>query len=328
MRKMGRVMLHLGLIVLLLGVFASENVVYETNNAYLEGNFSEIAPGITIRVDEVNMDWWNGPGDFRCTVEVQIIEGQSTIVGFGYAIIEAHPKWGSISHTVLVHSTAFRDVFIAVTAFEAVLGNQLLVTLHAKVLPFISFVWLGAFLMIAALLPMAGIEGAMLLEAIRRKEEHIYEISKDEEEEVLEPAEKELRTTKQLVLLGVRGVLMIIGAVIIYSWFAPWWNWITTTSIQIPFWYLSSDPMASLFTATWIVLVFLEMIALPIFWPKRYRNLLIAILALAILSFGIALMLPTQSPLIGSPPVSIPLGLTLTVGSLAILTLGWIRRKS
>ncbi len=188
MRRMGRLMLHLGIVVLLLGVFSSENVVHETNAGYLLGDINEVAPGIVVQVTEINLHHWNHDRDFRMIVTVRVVEGGvmeggvlegGTLVGIGLATVQGYPEWGAVTHDVYIQSTAFRDVFIAVTAFQNVGGGALQVTLHTKVLPFVSFVWLGAFLMVMALMPMAFIDGAGLLRALKGKDEDLYE---DEDE--------------------------------------------------------------------------------------------------------------------------------------------------
>ncbi|MHA1480377.1 MAG: cytochrome c biogenesis protein CcsA [Candidatus Thorarchaeota archaeon] len=177
MRRMGRLMLHLGLIFLLVGVFFSENVVYETNSGYQVDDVTEIAPGISIRVTDIDLVRWVDEHDFYFIVEVQIIEN-GILTGIGFATISGDPEWGSISHQVFVHSTGARDVFIAATGFQSVAPGIYQVSVHTKILPFISFVWLGTFLMMAAILPMIGIELSGMQNAIRNKDSHLY----DEEE--------------------------------------------------------------------------------------------------------------------------------------------------
>ena len=192
-RQVGRLMLHLGLIILLLGVFMSENVVYETNSGYLKGNFQEIAPGIKIQVIDINYDDRGNfdEMDFNMIVTIQVIETDSSnnnySVGIGIATVTGHPEWGMVSHQVYLQTNAFRDVFIAVTGFEGFGLNTYRVTIHTKVLPLISFVWLGAFLMMTALIPMFGIEAQALLRALKGKEADLYgEVPEDSAEVVVE----------------------------------------------------------------------------------------------------------------------------------------------
>ncbi|MDF1539877.1 MAG: cytochrome c biogenesis protein CcsA [Candidatus Thorarchaeota archaeon] len=180
MRKMGRVMLHLGMILLILGVFMSENVIIESNDGYLEGDTKRIGPNIWLSVEEIDLQYFRDSTDFKMVVTLMVIEGD-TIVGIGFAMIEGHPEWGSISHSVYLQSNALRDVFIAVTGFSQPLPNTLMVTLHAKVLPLVSFVWIGSFFMIMAMLPMVGIEFAAIRKAIREKQDDFEEIGDDEQ---------------------------------------------------------------------------------------------------------------------------------------------------
>ncbi|TET08012.1 MAG: hypothetical protein E3J86_11495, partial [Candidatus Thorarchaeota archaeon] len=177
-RQVGRMMLHLGLIVLLFGVFMSENVVYENNSGYTEGQVNHIAPGISLRVTDINLHHWNHDRDFHMIVTIEIIENNNTIIGIGYADVKGHPGWGMITHRVYVQTTALRDVFIAVTGFTTVTPIPqpvYQVTVHTKILPFVSFVWLGPFLMIAAMVPMFAIEIGSLRKSLSKKEEHLYE---------------------------------------------------------------------------------------------------------------------------------------------------------
>ncbi|MFW9909416.1 MAG: cytochrome c biogenesis protein CcsA [Candidatus Thorarchaeota archaeon] len=157
MRKMGRVMLHMGMVILILGVFMSENVTYESNDMYLQDDVKMIGPGIYLMVEDINLLYFHDQTNFKMVVTVIVIEGDIA-VGIGFAVIEGHPEWGSVSHSVYLQSNAVRDVFVAITGFSQPLPNTLAVTLHAKVLPFVSFVWIGSFFMIAAMLPMIGIE--------------------------------------------------------------------------------------------------------------------------------------------------------------------------
>ena len=175
-REIGRVMLHLGLIILLLGVFMSSNVVYETNAGYRDtdgGTVGEVAPGILIQVTDINLEYFVDSNNFNMIVTVQVIEGNS-IVGIGYAIITGHPGWNMVSHHVYIQSNAFRDVFIAITGFSAVSPGEYQVTVHTRIVPLVSFVWLGSFLMMSAMIPMLAIEAQSLHNAIKGKEEDLY----------------------------------------------------------------------------------------------------------------------------------------------------------
>ncbi|MFW9944823.1 MAG: hypothetical protein ACFFB7_07485, partial [Candidatus Sifarchaeia archaeon] len=75
---------------------------------------------------------------------------------------------------VYVQTNAFRDVFIAVRGFRQVAPGQMQVTLSTKVLPLVSFVWLGPFLMVMALLPVAFLDGSALRAALRSKRQDLY----------------------------------------------------------------------------------------------------------------------------------------------------------
>jgi cytochrome c-type biogenesis protein CcmF len=110
MRRMGRLMLHLGLVVLLLGVFLSENVVIDQRNSYLEGDSAQLgASGIELGVVEIVLVHWNNQYDFEMRVLVQIIDGGSAWLGV--VIIKGNPEWQQVSQDVFVQSTALRDVF-------------------------------------------------------------------------------------------------------------------------------------------------------------------------------------------------------------------------
>jgi len=182
-RQIGRLMLHLGLLILLLGVFMSENVVYESNAAYLSSSSREVAPGIYVRVSDINVEYANSPTDFNLIVTINIgyWQGNTTfiITGIGYATVTGHPDWGMVSHKVYLDSNVFRDVFIAVTGFAQIVPGLYQVTIHTKVLPLISFVWLGAFLMVSAILPIFGMEVQSFVKALRGKEQHLY-VGEDE----------------------------------------------------------------------------------------------------------------------------------------------------
>ncbi|MFW9833725.1 MAG: cytochrome c biogenesis protein CcsA [Candidatus Thorarchaeota archaeon] len=190
-RQVGRLMLHLGLIILLLGVFMSENVVYETNAAYLPDEMNEIAPNVYVRVADIDLQYWVDSTNFQMVVQINIVKNTTLgwqIIGVGYTTVTGHPNWNMVSHTVYLDSTIFRDAFIAVTGFSEFMPGVYQVTIHTKILPLISFVWLGAFLMVTAMLPMVGIETGNMLKSLRKKGEHLYEdgseIIDDEEAQV------------------------------------------------------------------------------------------------------------------------------------------------
>jgi cytochrome c-type biogenesis protein CcmF len=183
-RKMGRVMLHLGLVILILGVLMSENAVYENNSTYGEGDTHLIAPNIWVKVNNIEMAYFNSQYDFLMAVTVWVIEGNN-VVGIGYASIQGNPDYGSVSYTVYIQSSALRDVFIAITGFQEVLPNTFAVTIHAKILPLVSFVWMGVFFMVAAVLPMVGIDFSRLWKAFKEKEHDLYD---DEEQQTTSEA--------------------------------------------------------------------------------------------------------------------------------------------
>jgi cytochrome c-type biogenesis protein CcmF len=177
-REVGRLMLHLGLLILLLGVFMSQNVVYESNAGFVQNDVREIAPGTFIQVTDINLEHWVNENDFNLIVEIRVIEtdaaNNSYIIGIGYATVTGNPGWNMVSHQIYLQSTVFRDVFIAVTGFSQIAPGVLQVTIHAKILPLVSFVWLGAFLMASSMFPMFGIEAQLLLKSYKGKEQDLY----------------------------------------------------------------------------------------------------------------------------------------------------------
>jgi hypothetical protein len=155
----------------------SENVVYENNSGYVDNQMNEVAPGVFVRVADINLHHWVDDRNFNMIVTIEIIENNQ-IIGIGYANVQGHPGWGMVTHQVYVQSTALRDVFIAVTGFSTVTvipRPVYQVTVHTKILPFVSFVWLGPFLMITAMLPMFAIEVGSLRKSLGKKDEHLYE---------------------------------------------------------------------------------------------------------------------------------------------------------
>ena len=183
-RQIGRLMLHLGLIILLFGVFMSENVVYETNSGYRTNEIQEIAPNVFIQVAHINLQYFIHEHDFNMIVTINVIENTTqgmVITGIGYALVTGHPDWNMVSHQVYLDSTAFRDVFIAVTGFTTIAPGIMQVTIHTKILPFVSLVWIGVFLMVAAMIPIFGIEIQGLLKSLKGKDGHLY-LDGDEED--------------------------------------------------------------------------------------------------------------------------------------------------
>ncbi|MFW9912430.1 MAG: cytochrome c biogenesis protein CcsA [Candidatus Thorarchaeota archaeon] len=182
MRRMGRLMLHLGLVVLLLGVFLSENVVIDQQNSFLEGDSAQLgASGIELGVADIVLVYWNNQYDFEMRVLVQIIDGGSAWLGL--IVVKGNPLWQQVSQEVFVQSTAFRDVFVSIRTFNDLGGGTFTVNLEARVLPLVSFVWLGAFLMMMAMLPMAGIELRSFVNALKTKNQDLYDSQDDDIEE-------------------------------------------------------------------------------------------------------------------------------------------------
>ncbi len=181
-RRMGRVMLHLGLLILIFGVLMSENSVYESNAMYRANDAYEVAPQIWVQVKGIDLVYWNNQRDFKLVVTVFVIEGDN-VIGIGVVSIQGYPEWGSVIHTVYIHNTPFRDVFIAVNGFTQVAPNVMAVSLHTKVLPFMAFVWTGSFFLISSMLPMAAIEGSRFIKNLREKyqDEHQEEETEDVE---------------------------------------------------------------------------------------------------------------------------------------------------
>ncbi len=193
-RELGRLILHLGLIILLLGVFMSENIVYESNGDYMENDTLEIAPGIYIQVTDIQMENFVDDTDYTLLVTIQVIEidisNTSRILGIGNATITSHPsaipgRPPMTTHQVYIQSDALRDVYVAVTDYSPIAPNE--VTIDTKILPLVSFVWLGAFLMISAMLPMLGMEVQALYGTFKGRGKDLYEdVSEDTDEPVVE----------------------------------------------------------------------------------------------------------------------------------------------
>jgi cytochrome c-type biogenesis protein CcmF len=175
MRRMGRLMLHLGLVMLLLGVFLSENVVHETNNTYIENESTEIAPGIRVSVESIDLVYWVDDHDFELHALIAVIENNQS-AWLGQIVVRGNPQWQSRTQDVFVQSTALRDVFISVSGFEQIsqFPQVLQVRLQTKVLPMVSFVWLGTFLMVMALLPMSAIELLAYGRALKGRHADLY----------------------------------------------------------------------------------------------------------------------------------------------------------
>ncbi|MFX1472217.1 MAG: cytochrome c biogenesis protein CcsA [Promethearchaeota archaeon] len=191
MRRMGRLMLHLGLIVLLLGVFLSENVVISQTNTYLTDQSYELgSSGITVGVRDINLVYWNNEYDFELRVVILVTEGNSAWLGL--IVVNGNPQWQSLIQDVYVQTTALRDVFVSLRTFDQVAPMAYSVELQAKILPLVTFVWLGAFLMIMALLPLSAMELSSLRKALKEKQEDLYgPIEDDIEEEIPISAENE-----------------------------------------------------------------------------------------------------------------------------------------
>ncbi|MFW9847766.1 MAG: cytochrome c biogenesis protein CcsA [Candidatus Thorarchaeota archaeon] len=181
MRKMGRVMLHMGMLILIFGVFMSENAVYETTDLYLEGDSKLITPTIWIEVEDIDLHYFYDETNFYITCTILVAEGEN-LVGIGFINIQGHPEYGSATHQVYIQSSAFRDVFIAMVGFSQPLPNTLAVSIHTKILPFVTFVWIGAFFMVAAMLPMVGLELTNLRKARFAKKQEFAEDELQEED--------------------------------------------------------------------------------------------------------------------------------------------------
>jgi len=176
MRQMGRLMLHLGLVMLLLGVFMSSNIEYQSRQDFIRNIPQEIAPGLELRVSGIQLS----EDGLTLYVAIQLFQDNMSI-GVGVASLTLFPGYENPVSNVYIHSTAGQDIFIAIAAYSGSTGNM--VTLQTKVLPLISFVWLGIFFMIMAILPSFVMEASGLFKAVKRKHAHLYG---EEEEEAIE----------------------------------------------------------------------------------------------------------------------------------------------
>ncbi len=182
MRRMGRVMLHMGMLILIFGVFMSDNAVYETTDLYLEGDSKLITPTIWIEVEDINLHYFYDETNFYITCTILVVDGQS-VVGIGFLNIQGYPEYGSATHQVYIQSSAFRDVFIAMVGFSQPIPNTIAVSIHTKILPFVTFVWIGAFFMVAAMLPMVGLELTNLRKARFAKKQE-FAVDELQEEDI------------------------------------------------------------------------------------------------------------------------------------------------
>ena len=95
------------------------------------------------------------------------------------------------TYQVYIQSDALRDVYVAVTDQSQIAPNEYLVTVETKILPLVSFVWLGVFLMISAMLPMLGMEVQALHRAFKGKGMDLYEdVPEDTDEPVVETQDR------------------------------------------------------------------------------------------------------------------------------------------
>jgi cytochrome c biogenesis factor len=164
-REVGRLLLHLGLIILLLGVFMSENIVYENVTTFSENDVQQIAPGISMQVTNIDMQYFVDDSNYTMIVTVHIIEtdisNTSRILGTGNATITG-TSHGNL-YQVYIQSDSFRDVFVSISNYTQIGPDTFQAIVHAKIMPFVSFVWLGASLMVLAIIPMIVIETNTLL---------------------------------------------------------------------------------------------------------------------------------------------------------------------
>lgn len=189
MRRMGRLMLHLGLLVLLLGVFSSENVVIDQTNTYLNGDSAELGDsGIVVGVAEISLIHWVNQYDFELRVLVQVTEGSSAWLGV--IVIKGNPQWQQVTQDVYVQSSALRDVFVSIRTFNQLGPDTYTVDLSAKILPLVSFVWLGTFLMIMALLPLSAMEFSDFRKSLKAKTEDLYGQEDEQKEEEIPASAK------------------------------------------------------------------------------------------------------------------------------------------
>jgi cytochrome c biogenesis factor len=102
MKRMGRNMLHLGMIILLLGVFMSENVVHEAVVEFQEDDYWDLG-SVSVRVTEIDRVRWVSESDFLMVVTVQVIE-ESTLLGAGFVTMDVDSQWGMMTHGVYFDS--------------------------------------------------------------------------------------------------------------------------------------------------------------------------------------------------------------------------------
>ena len=173
MRQLGRIMLHLGLVMLLLGVFMSSNIEYQSTQNFVVGIPQEIAPGINLEVHDFGVS----EDGTSLVAEIRLFEG-NTSFAYGYASVTAYPGYTNLVSNVYIYTSATQDIYVAISRYT---GSFLNVDLQTKIIPMVSFVWLGTFFMIFAIFPLFIIESSAFMKAIRGKEEELYEDEEYEE---------------------------------------------------------------------------------------------------------------------------------------------------
>jgi cytochrome c biogenesis factor len=103
----------------------------------------------------------------------------------GLIVVKGDPEWQSRTQDVYVQTTAFRDVFVSLRTFGQVSPTEYSVELQSRILPFVSFVWLGAFLMVMALLPLGAMEFSDFRRALMEKDKDLYGSEEGPSEEEL-----------------------------------------------------------------------------------------------------------------------------------------------
>jgi cytochrome c biogenesis factor len=153
-------MLHLGFILILLGVLVSYNTQVSVVG-WLSHSSTINVGGISVELEDIVLQNMTDldPDSYRIQGRVVVHEGDM-VVGSGYSILTVESGWGSY-HGVLIIKNFWRDVYVTLhnVIINPITGEVDLIQLEVKIVKLISLIWTGGLIVVSTISTLLAIYG-------------------------------------------------------------------------------------------------------------------------------------------------------------------------
>ena len=173
LRKSSQTMLHLSFLLILVGALLSANTTHAASITVQEGTVMEI-PGTTLIIEIKGLKQnTSTTGLHAADYDTEfIISSGGRMVGYGISRLYVDHS-NRVGHKVTIISNLFGDIYIVTenVAIHPTFGTFDFAALQIKIIPFVSFLWIGSLLLHFAIIPLVIVRFIQLKEIL--KEENI-----------------------------------------------------------------------------------------------------------------------------------------------------------